>query len=59
MKIKLQELIDLMDDEVEESIGDGKAVFMENGTDDDFEEFDRKENKGWSGFYKKVKNLGK
>jgi len=42
-----------------DSIGDGKAVFLENGTDDDFEEYERDITKGWGGFYKKVFNINK
>jgi len=43
----------------DEPLGDGKAAFIENGTEMEYIEYDRLENKGWKGFYKKVKNLGK
>jgi hypothetical protein len=42
---------DNSDDEIE---GDGKAVFMEFGTEDEEEEFVRLEDRGWKGFYKKI-----
>ena len=34
-----------------------KAVFLEEGTDEDWEEYDHKENKGWGKFISKVFNL--
>jgi hypothetical protein len=39
--------------------GDGKAVFMEFGTEDEFEEYRHNEDLGWGGFIKKVFNLNK
>ena len=36
--------------------GDGKAVFLEYGTEDEEEEFVRLEDRGWKGFYKKIFN---
>jgi len=36
-----------------------KGIFLSDGTDGEYEEYDRLENKGWKGFYKRVKNLGK
>lgn len=40
-------------------VGDGGAVFISEGTEEDYEEHDRLENKGWKGFYKKITNLNK
>jgi hypothetical protein len=39
--------------------GDGKAVFIELGTDDEYEEYVKNEVHGWGGFIKKVFNLNK
>ena len=40
-----------------EPLGDGKAVFLEFSSDEDFEEYEKMENQGWKGFYKKIFNL--
>jgi hypothetical protein len=41
-----------------EDIGDGKGVFFGEMTDEEYEEYDHLENKGWKGFINKVKNIG-
>lgn len=41
----------------EEPVGDGKAVFLELGTEEEYEEFVKKEEQGWGPFFKKVFNL--
>ena len=43
----------------DEPVGDGKAVFLEFGTEDEEEEFVRLEEKGWKGFYKRIFNINK
>lgn len=43
--------IDLFPDE-----GNGKATFFSEGTDEDFDEYE-KENKGLAAFYKRIKEL--
>lgn len=40
-----------------EPIGDGKAVFLSDGTEDEYQEYDRNVNKGWGPFIKKALNL--
>ena len=40
-------------------IAGDKGVFLSEMTDSEYEEYDRLENKGWKGFYKKIKNIGK
>jgi len=42
----------------DQPIGNGKAVFLSDMTENEYEEYDHLENKGWKGFYKKIKNLG-
>lgn len=37
--------------------GDGKAVFFEDGTEEEFEEYTHLETHGWKGFINKIKNL--
>lgn len=37
--------------------GDGKAVYFAAGSEEEYEEYDRLENKGWKGFYKRVFNI--
>ena len=39
--------------------GDGKAVFIEYGNDEEFDEYVKMEEKGWKGFYKKIFNINK
>ena len=38
-------------------LGNGKAVFLEEGTDEDFERFVEEEERGWKGFFNKIRNL--
>jgi len=40
----------------QEALGDGKAVFLELGTDEEYEEYVMKEDRGWGGFIKKIFN---
>lgn len=35
------------------------GMFLDEGTEEDWEEYDKKENKGWGGFINKVFNLNK
>ncbi|MAH45453.1 hypothetical protein CMI37_06470 [Candidatus Pacearchaeota archaeon] len=55
----LEKLKGLIENGNIEPIGDGKGVFLPDMDEMEYEEYDRLENKGWKGFYKKVKNLGK
>ena len=41
----------------EEVKGDGKGVFLEDMTDEEYEDWVMKEEKGWKGFINKVFNL--
>lgn len=36
--------------------GDGKAVFIELGTEEEYEEYKVKEEQGWESFFKKIFN---
>ena len=36
---------------------DGKGVYLEPGTEDEFEEYHRNEEMGWKAFINKIKNL--
>ena len=38
-------------------LGDGKAVFMEEGTEEEFDRFVEEEERGWKGFFTKIFNL--
>lgn len=52
-----QRQLDLVRKQLEESkepLGDGGAIFLEEGTEDEFEEYVHLEEKGWGGFIKKV-----
>ena len=40
-------------------LGDGKAVFIELGTEEEYEEHVKMEDRGWKGFYNRVLNLNK
>lgn len=53
-----QKLKDLNKKE-EEPLGDGKAVFLEDGTEDEFQEYVQNEERGWGSFINKIKNLNK
>jgi hypothetical protein len=37
--------------------GDGKAVFIEFGNEEEYEEHVKMEDRGWRGFYNKIINL--
>ncbi len=39
--------------------GDGKAVFIEFGNEEEYEEHVKMEDQGWKGFYNKIINLNK
>lgn len=41
----------------EEPIGDGEGVFLPEMTDEEYEEWVMKEEKGWKGFINKIFNL--
>ena len=43
----------------DEPIGDGGAVFLSDMNEQEEADFHEKVDKGWGGFYKKVKNIGK
>lgn len=58
MREQLDALIAKEAEEIKQKAeGDGKAVYFESGSEAEYEEYDRLENKGWKGFYKKIFNI--
>ena len=57
--LKLRERIDLNIERAKEldPLGDGKAVFLGDMTEDEREDYIKQVDRGWGGFYKKIKNL--
>jgi|TARA_R100000750_G_C2330193_1_gene89855 hypothetical protein len=55
----LRERIDLNIERAKElePLGDGKAVFLGDMTEDEREDYIKQVDRGWGGFYKKIKNL--
>ena len=39
--------------------GDGKGVFFADMDPGDYEQYQKEEEQGWAGFYKRIKNIGK
>ena len=52
-------MAELKNKESEEVKGDGKGVFLAEMTDEEYEDWVMKEEKGWKGFINKVFNLNK
>lgn len=46
-------------EKTEGPLGDGKAVFLADMTDEEYEKYVMEEEKGWGGFIKEVFNLNK
>lgn len=51
-------MLEKLEEKNNEPIGDGQAVFMDDMTQEEYEEYDLMENKKWKKFYDKVKNYG-
>jgi hypothetical protein len=54
-----REIVSLSEQIEDEATPSGKpdGVFLSEMTEEEYEDYDRRENKGWKGFYKKVFNL--
>jgi len=53
------EMLNLKNQQKNEPLGDGKAVFLSEGTDGEYEEHIENEERGWGEFKRKIFNLGK
>ena len=52
-------MLNLKSQQKNEPLGDGKAVFLSEGTDGEYEEHIENEERGWGEFKRKIFNLGK
>ena len=59
LTLKLKIDVEIEKAKEKEPLGDGKAVFLSDGTEEDYQEHDRNVNKGWGPFIKKALNLEK
>lgn len=57
-QLKVQ--LDRIEEEIfkRENEGDGSAVFLDDMTDAEFEQYQYEETHGWKGFINNIKNLG-
>jgi len=49
----------LKEEKSDEPLGDGKAVFLSDMTEEEYEEYQHNVTNGWGGFNKKVKKIFK
>ena len=51
------EMLEKLEAKNKEPIGDGQAVFMDDMTDEEFQDYQTMEVKGWKRFYDKITNI--